>query len=230
MPVSDTRLLYTLAELQALDAAKSPDIAKGAYGRALDWVREGIMSFDVLSDELSEYLVPEHFGKAGITCAADKIEYDLDRGYFALPANTSVKVPLFLAALKAYYDGRDYRGPEYAGAERHLLAPDSRRHAVDLRSHDARLAGEMGLYIDAVTTGYGYYSHRNGFTWYTDSEPGFSETFEQDCEEFLCALCEEARQVLQGEWEYQETDENVLETAEANDWLFDHEGKPARRA
>ena len=144
MPVSDTRLLYTLAELRDLDTAQSPDITNQAYDRALDWGREGWTQFDYLAEEVSEYLVPEHFGKAGIVCDSDKIDYDLDRRYFSLPP-TNVNVPVFLAALKAYYDGRDYRGPDYAQSERYLLAPTPRRYAIDLRSHDARLAGEEGF-------------------------------------------------------------------------------------
>ena len=227
MPVSDTRLLYTIDELRDLDALHSPDITRHAYERALEWVREGWTQFDYLAEEVSEYLAPELFGKAGIVCDPDKIEYDLDRRYFSLPP-TNVNVPVFLAALKAYYDGRDYRGPEYIRAERHLFAPTARRHAIDLRSHDARLAGEGGLFISREAVGFGNY--RNEFNWEdAEREPGFSDAFRQDCEEFLHALRDEARHVLEVEAEYQISDEHLHEVASINEWYFDREGRTAQR-
>ena len=84
------------------------------------------------------------------------------------------------------------------------------------------------MFISREAIGFGNY--RNEFNWGdTEREPGFGDAFRQDCEEFLRALRDEARYVLEKEAEYQVSDEHMHDLAEANEWFFDREGRTAQR-
>jgi len=225
------RKLYTLAELKALDDRPAPEqddeISSRAYENALEWLSQGESEFWSGQDELDNYIQPEHFGLAGITFDAKKAEYNVGYGsiYFVLPHGTSIDTPVFLRALKAWAEGRDYRGKDYAKADRKVVLHPYSQHKIDLRSKDARIAREQGLVVQTVSSMWSHSSDEFDLDYHYE---GMSDEFKKDCNAFLSDLCHEAAYLLNAEYEYVTGDrEYLMETAEANEYTFDRNGKRA---
>lgn len=215
------RKLYTITELKNLNGSEETD--HRAYENALEWVAEGNMEFWSGLDELDAYIVPEHFGLAGISCKAKDIQFIVgDRGEFlGLPRNTDVNVPIFLRAMKAYFMGLDYRGKPYASASRKLVATGTGIDPIDLRSRDARIVRDQGLVV-LSNEWRGNQTREFDFD-YLD----LSEAFEADCNEFLAELVNEALRILTDDFEDQSSEEVCFDNAEANEYTFDRRGKRA---
>lgn len=225
------RKLYTLAELKALDDRPAPEqddeISSDAFEKALGWISQGESEFWSGEDDLENYIQPEHFGLAGITFDAKKAEYNVGYGgiYFVLPRGTSIDTPVFLRALKAWAEGRDYRGKDYAKDNRKVILHPHSQHKIDLRSKDARIAREHGLIVHTVSTMWSHSSDEFDLDYHYE---GMSDAFKNDCNAFLSDLCHEAARLLDSEYEYITGDrEYLMDTAEVNEYTFDRNGKIA---
>lgn len=227
--VDKTRPLFTLAELKEGKHLEGRDVVpsneSSGYERALERIAqmkgETGWTSDRLADEVSEYIVPEILGKAGIKTDPKTIEWDVSpvQGgmFFTLdPRNTSVDVPVFLRAMQAFYAGRDWRGPEYAASEQKPRLPVGKaiKH-IDLRSADAWHARHGGLHVQTVSRWSGEIEPEA-----YDYEHEFSEEWRTDCNDFLSEVLGFALRTLMDAYESEEGEEQLLYDAEANEWLF----------
>lgn len=232
---SSERRLFTLAELKdGKQLEGKGDVVEnrvaGAFDRACDNISQMMGESGWISDsiemEISEYIVPEILGKAGITTDPKTIEWDVNPVqsgmFFALnPASTKIDAAVFLRAMKGWFAGKDWRGREYAASEQKPRFPYKRK-VIDLRSSDAWHARRAGVYMQIV---------RNSmWSEELDIEPGydyeheFSEQFMVDCNEFISEITGFALRTLRDTAEGETEEESLLEAAEANGWMFTETG------
>lgn len=234
MPLTKTIQIYTYAELKALDdrprTEQDDQIDSGALERVNDWLRQGQFEYEWWRDSV-EGDITELFKACGITWSKPDVTFDLDRGsYFALPRDVRVDERAFLAALKWYLVGKDIRtlpALQWGGDElkrRPFAAIGTQIRNFDLRSKDARRIRDAGLSIEARFFGGGR-TATNEFDFHSYDE--ISEQTMTDANELLSDLHEEALRLLRAEMEYREGDEQLAELAEANEYTFDREGRPA---
>lgn len=228
------RVLYSLAELKEGKHLEGEDVVEYQRSAAFDNACENIgrmmdesgWTSDDLNLEVSEYLVPEVLAKAGLITEAKHIEWDVSPvqgGMFFIldPAHTSVDTRTFLRAMKGWFMGVDWRGPEYkASTQQPRFPTPNQQHKIDLRSSDARQAMEGSLIVQRVSKWVGE----------IDLDPyiyeyEFSEQFRQDCNDFLEEVLRFCLRTLEDEVESRNDEESMLSLAEANEWMFTDEGR-----
>ena len=154
--------------------------------------------------------------------------YDVDRGEFTLNDRARIDERTYLRALQWYLAGKDIRDlPALQWGQpkpsRPLAASPRQQRTFDLRSKDARIIREQGLVVH----------HINGM-WDASSDfdldyhyEGLSDQTRTDSNELLSDLCHEVISLLRDEMEYQTSEENLLDMAEANDYRFNRSGRIA---
>lgn len=149
--------------------------------------------------------------------------WDLDRREFVLNSRAVVNEKAYLRALQWYLAGKDIRDlPALRWGQptppRPLTASLRSQRTFDLRSKDARIIREQGLVVQLA-------SRWGGSTREFDLDyDGLSEQTQADCNELLSDLCHEVLSLLQGEMDYQGSEEALLEMAESNEYTFDRTG------
>ena len=156
--------------------------------------------------------------------------WDVDHGEFTLNRRAVVDERKFLRALQWWLAGKDIRDlPELQWGQptppRPLTASYRNQRKFDLRSKDARIIREQGLVVHRVDgwRSSGTRGFENDYHY-----DGLSEQTMADCNELLSDLCHEVLNLLRDEQAYLESEEALLELAEANDYRFTEDGSPYR--
>lgn len=227
------RTLYSLAELHEGKHIEGEDVVEYKRANAFDTACDNIARMmdesgwtqTDLETEITEYLMPEVLSKAGITTDPKYIEWDVSptQGgmFFVLdPEHTSINARTFVRAMKGYFMGVDWRGPEYkASTEKPTFPFEKGRHKIDLRSSDARQAIEGSLVISKISR----------WTSEVDADPyiyeyEFSDGFRADCNDFLAEVLAFCLRTLRDQVEGRNDEQSMVELAEANEWTFTNEG------
>jgi len=225
------RVLYSLAELKEGKHIEG-DIVEAHVASAFDRACENIgrmkdeagwTSMD-LETEISEYLVPEVLGKAGITTDPKRIEWDVSptqsgRFFMLDPSSTKVDASLFLHAMKQWFAGIDWRGPDYKASTQKPRFPVNKKR-IDLRSADAWHARHGSLAMQKVSHWSGEVELEPDY----DYEFEFSEEFMTDCNDFLEEILQFCFRTLRDSYENEFEEETIVEDAEANEWRFTKTG------
>lgn len=156
--------------------------------------------------------------------------WDLERREFTLNRRARVDERAYLRALKWYLAGKDIRSlPELRWGQptppRPLAAAGTQIRKFDLRSKDANIIREQGLTI-SVADGWGRQQSTREFDLDYHYE-GLSEQTMADCNELLSDLCHEVISLLRDERDYRDSEESLLEDADANEYMFTKQGKRA---
>jgi hypothetical protein len=159
-------------------------------------------------------------------------EWDIEHRTFLLNRRARVDEQAFLRALQWWLAGKDIRDlPALQWGQptpsRPLAASPRGQRKFDLRSKDARIIREQGLTVtraDQWSWRKAYGVTEIDLDYHYD---GLSEQTKADCNELLSDLCHEVISLLRDEMEYRDSEECLLEEAEANERMYDKYGHTA---
>ena len=154
--------------------------------------------------------------------------WDVDRGEFVLNPRAVVDERAFLRALQWYLSGKDIRDlPALQWGQpsppRPIAAGRYQQRKFDLRSKDARIIREQGLVVHRASS---WAAQTREFDLDYQYE-GLSEQTKEDCNELLSDLCHEVVSLLRDEMDYQTSEENLIEFAQANEYTWTKDGRRA---
>jgi len=246
------RKLYTLRQLkdeeqvgEYPDGIVPHDVGR-AYENAMEWISQTESEFwegEYVVDQALEILAdagltlpPKEHYKPGHQWQAQPsydISYVQGSMWFAMPSSTIVDVDRFLRAMKRWASDKGWTPLDYKPGQKFTLRRFSHTDPVDLRRKDYRVIREQGLVVHEVSSHFSYPATDR----FDQLEPGYgewdpyegvSDEVKEMCNEFIQDLCHLAMVMIRDEYEYVTSDEDhLMETAEANEWLFTKDGKIA---